>query len=417
MSTTPSTPKKRGIPGIRWWGSALLALLMLAIVFRVEIIQSWRLMRLFDEDGIVHNFQNMDALFPTRVVERGGPVFEFGIGEYTLPDNFRFEGKSYHTESFLADTRTTGLLVLHDDAIVFERYALGHSRSGRHIAWSVSKSVVSALFGIAVEEGVVRDIRQPVTDYLPELAGSGYDGVPIKHVLQMSSGVRFDEDYGDPNSDINRMGRAMALGQPLLEFAASLERERPSGTYQHYVSIDTQVLGSILVRASGKSLADLTSEKLWKPLGMESDAYWMLDGTGMEMALGGLNATLRDFARFGRLYAHRGRWNGRQVVPRAWVDASVTPDAPHLMPGPNPNSSNELGYGYQWWIPSKPDGDFMALGIYNQMIYVHPRQKLVIAKNSANRDFQRNDFKPTRETLALYRTIGAELTAAAREPE
>jgi CubicO group peptidase (beta-lactamase class C family) len=250
---------------------------------------------------------------------------------------------------------------------------------------------------------------RPVTDYLPELEGSGYDGVPIKHVLQMSSGVGFDEDYGDPDSDINRMGRELAMGGTLLDFASTLERVRPPGTLQHYVSIDTQVLGAILVRATGQSLADYTSQKLWIPAGMESDAYWMVDGSGMEMAFGGLNASLRDFARLGRLFLENGEWNGRQIVPSQWVKASVTPDAPHLMPGPKPNSTNQMGYGYQWWIPADSQGDFMALGVYNQMIFVDPAHRLVIAKHSANRDFQRNDFEPTRETVALWRTIAADL--------
>ncbi len=351
----------------------------------------------------------MDELFPSRTVQRGEEVFEFSRGTYTLPASFLYEGRSFDSEVFLEDTATVGLLVVQDDRILLERYQRGHSAAGRHIAWSVSKSVVSALFGIAVAEGHVRDIMQPVTDYLPELEGSGYDGVPIKHVLQMSSGVRFNEDYGDPFSDINRMGRAMAMGSTLLEFAATLTREREPGTVQHYVSIDTQVLGTILVRATGQSLASLTSEKLWRPLGMESDAYWMLDGAGMEMAFGGLNGSLRDYSRFGRLYLNGGSWNGRQIVPEAWVNASITPDAAHLMPGPKPNTSNQMGYGYQWWIPAQPDGDFMALGVYNQMIYVDPRNRLVIVKNSANRDFQRNQFEPTRETLALWRAIAADL--------
>jgi CubicO group peptidase (beta-lactamase class C family) len=226
----------------------------------------------------------------------------------------------------------------------------------------------------------------------------------------MSSGVGFNEDYGDPFSDINRMGPSMALGS-LLDFAATLERARPPGTLQHYVSVDTQVLGTILVRATGQDLAAYASEKLWQPLGMEFDAVWLLDGTGMEWAFGGLNASLRDFARFGWLYLNGGSRNGKQIVPEAWVRASVTPDAPHLMPGPKPNSSNEMGYGYQWWIPSEPDGDFMALGVYGQTIYVDPKNRLVIVKNSVDRDFQKNGFENGRIALALWRTIAADLAA------
>ncbi len=395
---------------LRGLGIVVALLFVACLWYRNELSQLWRTAHLFDEESIVHNFQHMDELFPTAAIEGGGKILEFARGHYTLPTNFVYEGKTFDTEAYLAETMTTGLLVLHDDRIVLERYAHGHSAEGTHIAWSVSKSFLSALFGIAVAEGSVRDIMQPVTDYVPELAGSGYDGVAIKNVLQMSSGVGFDEDYGDPDSDINRMGQALAMGSSLLEFAATLERAREPGTLQHYVSIDTQVLGTVLVRATGQDLATYTSEKLWKPLGMESRAYWMVDGAGMGMAFGGLNASLRDFARLGRLYMHRGNWNGKQIVPESWVTASTTPDAPHLMPGPKPGTVNTMGYGYQWWLPAQWNGDFMALGVYNQMIYVDPKSNLVVARHSANRDFQRNDFEPTRESLALWRRVADDLS-------
>ncbi len=155
----------------------------------------------------------MDEIFPTHRVAGGGSVMEFERVDYTLPKSFEYEGVLYDTETFLADTMTTGLLIMHDDQILIERDAHGHSATGRHIAWSVRKSLLSALFGIAVGEGHIRDIMQPVTDYLPELEGSGYDGVSIKDVLQMSSGVGFDENHGELNSDINRMGRELAMGE------------------------------------------------------------------------------------------------------------------------------------------------------------------------------------------------------------
>jgi CubicO group peptidase (beta-lactamase class C family) len=406
-----STAAKRGPRRLLRWlaiGLALAAIPLL--IYRTEVTRLWHMANLFDPDRIVHNFQHMDEILDSRTIERGDQVLEFARGTYSLPKSFRYRDRPYDTEAFLDELVTTGLIIVQDDTILLERYEHGHAPAGHHIAWSVSKSFVSALFGIAVEEGHIPDIMAPVTDYLPELEGSGYDGVPIKHVLQMSSGVGFNEDYGDPFSDINRMGPSMALGS-LLDFAATLERARPPGTLQHYVSVDTQVLGTILVRATGQDLAAYASEKLWQPLGMEFDAVWLLDGTGMEWAFGGLNASLRDFARFGWLYLNGGSRNGKQIVPEAWVRASVTPDAPHLMPGPKPDSSNEMGYGYQWWIPSEPDGDFMALGVYGQTIYVDPKNRLVIVKNSVDRDFQKNGFENGRIALALWRTIAADLAA------
>jgi CubicO group peptidase (beta-lactamase class C family) len=404
-----------GMRFLRWLLVGVVLLAVPAFFYRVELGRLWHMARLFEPDRITYNFQHMDEILDSRRIEAGGDVLAFRRGTYTLPARFRFRDRTFETEAFLEEVVTTGLIIVQDDTILLERYAHGHTPEGKHIAWSVSKSFVSALFGIAVAEGHVRDIEEPVTHYVPELAGSGYDGVSIKDVLQMSSGVRFDEDYGDPFSDINRMGPAMAIGS-LLDFATTLERERPPGTRRHYVSVDTQVLGTILVRATGRSLASWTSEKLWKPLGMEFDAYWLLDGTGMEWAFGGLNASLRDFARFGWLYASGGRREGRQIVPRAWVEASVTPDASHLMPGEDLHEDGRMGYGYQWWIPAGSEGDFTALGVYGQNVYVDPKRRLVIAKNSADLEFQRNDFENGQRALALWRAIGSDLDGRRQSP-
>ena len=393
---------------LRWLAFGLALVAMAALLYRTELARLWNANRLFEPERIAHNFQHMEEIFDARRVEHGDDVLEFARGDYTLPESFRFDGRVYDTESFLADLVTMGLIIIHDGTIVFERYEHGYTAAGHHIAWSMSKSFVSALFGIAVADGQIPDIMAPVTAYLPELEGSGYDGVAIKDVLQMSSGVGFNEDYGDPFSDINRMGPSMSIGS-LLDFAGTLDRARPPGTLNHYVSVDTQVLGTLLVRATGRDLADYASQKLWKPLGMESDAYWLLDGTGMEWAFAGLNASLRDYARLGWLYLNGGRRDGVQIVPEAWVRASVTPDAPHLMPGPKPDSIENMGYGYQWWIPEEPEGDFMALGIYGQVIYVNPSKRLVIAKNGVDLNFQRNNFESDRIAVALYRTIAADL--------
>ena len=396
---------------LRWVGVALALVAIPLFLYRAELGRLLRFLAVFEPDHIVHDFQHMEEILDSRRIAAGGDVLEFARGSYELPESFRYRDRTFDTEEFLAAEQTSALLVLKDDTIVFERYALGQTPSGHHIAWSVTKSIVSALFGIAVGEEYVRDIQAPVTEYLPELVGSGYDGVPIKDVLQMSSGVAFDEDYGNPMSDINRMGPSMAVGS-LLDFAGTLERERPPGTLQHYVSVDTQVLGEILARATGRDLSSYASEKLWKPLGMEFDGIWLVDGTGMEWAFGGLNASLRDFARIGWLYLNGGRRNGTQIIPEAWVKASVTPDAPYLMPGPKPGTTNTLGYGYQWWIPAEPEGDFMALGVYGQTIYVDLPNRLVIVKNSADLEFQTNDFENESIEHALWRTIAAELSAA-----
>ncbi|HBM89287.1 MAG TPA: serine hydrolase, partial [Rhodobiaceae bacterium] len=239
-----------------------------------------------------------------------------------------------------------------------------------------------------------------------------YDGVRIKDILQMSSGAAWNEDYSDPDSDINKFGEILALGGSLNEFAATLKREREPGTYNHYNSTDTQVLGLLLTRATGRTVTDYMTEKLWTPLGMESDAYWLIDSENMEMVFGGLNATARDYAKLGELYRLGGKWNGEQIVPADWVSASVTPDAPHLTPEAKADDPFPVGYGYQWWVPASTEGEYSAIGVYNQFIYVNPTRNLVIVKLSANSDYATSlDESAYREmeTFEMFRAIADQL--------
>jgi CubicO group peptidase (beta-lactamase class C family) len=197
----------------------------------------------------------------------------------------------------------------------------------------------------------------------------------------------------------------------LNDFVTTLTNERQPGTFNRYVSADTQVLGMVLEGATGQKLTDYTREKLWQYLGAEFDAEWLTDPMGTEMAFGGFNAALRDYARFGLLYLNQGRnFQGKQLVPAEWVKASVTPDAPHLMPGRNnPNSPFPMGYGYQWWIPENPEGDFLAIGIYGQFIYVHPGHKVVIAKTSAYVDYNNSGDEMEFESVEAFRAIARAL--------
>jgi len=334
------------------------------------------------------NFNRIDELFPTSTMPAAAEPFQFEEGaRISLPDSFVYDGDVVDTETFLAETDTSAVLVIEDGKIRFERYMLTGGRDVNWLSMSVAKSFVSAAIGIAVEEGHIASIEEPITSYVPSLAGSAYDGVRIKDILQMSSGARWNEDYSDPESDINRFGRIFAIGGSLGEFAATLEREWEPGTVNHYNSTDTQVLGMLLVAATGRTVTDYMTEKLWGPLGMESDAYWMVDSENMEMVFGGLNATARDYAKLGELYRLGGIWNGRQIVPKAWVHASVTPDAPHLTPEAKADDLFPVGYGYQWWIPAGDEGEFSAIGVYNQFIFVNPSRDLVVVKLSAFSDY------------------------------
>ena len=398
------------------YGAAIAALLLSAAVAlewrninRIIFAQS-----MFSGGDQLGHFRRMSSIFAGHVVHRSVKPYEFMRGTpISLPKSFLSAGNTEDTGRFLAATDTTGLLILKDDRVIFEQYWLGNSAKTRWPAWSVSKSFTSALVGIAIHDGKIGGIEDPITKYVPELKGGAYDGVRIKDALQMSSGARWNEDYSDSQSDVNRFGRAFALGGSLDAFAATLTRAVPPGTFNRYNSMDAQVLGMILRRTTGETQADYLAEKLWSPLGMESDAYWITDDKGVEFAAGGLIATLRDFAKLGRLYANGGRWNDVQIVPADWVHASITPDAPHLLPGKRASSDSTWGYGFQWWVPDN-SGAFSAVGIYNQFVYVNPAMNLVIAKTSANHSYGlKNDESSDREDehIAFFKAVEHALSA------
>lgn len=297
--------------------------------------------------------------------------------------------------------------------VVDQLWQLSASDNGvRDVNWlsmSVAKSFLSALVGIAIEEGHINSIEDPVTKYDPGLLGSAYDNVSIKDILQMSSGARWNEDYSVPNSDIGRQRQSLARGGSLRAFSNTLIREVEPGTRNLYNSTDTQVLGQLLVNATGRTITDYMQEKLWQPLGMEAPAYWITDESGMEMAFGVLNATARDYAKLGELYLRDGKWGDNQIVPAAWARASVVADSPHLTVEA---LGYGLGYGYQWWLMDGDEGEYSAIGVYNQFIYVNPTQNLVIVKLSANSDYaatnEESSFREL-ETVEFFRAISEDL--------
>lgn len=390
--------------GLKFLGLLLLVAVIAGIWQRDRLERLYHVVTLFDQDRIVWNFSHMGDAFRSVPIENDGPVDPWPVALAELPMTYRWDGENRNVAEALERTATTSLLVVHDGTIVSERYYLSTDRTDLRISWSVAKSFVSALIGIALGEGAISSIDAAVTDYVPTLKGSAYDGVSIRNVLNMASGVTFDEDYLKFNSDINRMGRVLALGRSMDAFAASLTgRDRAPGVARQYVSIDTHVLAMVLRAATGKRMKDYLSEKLWSKIGPEGPAYYLTDGYGVAFALGGLNMTTRDYARFGQLFLDEGRWHGRQIVPAEWVRASVQPSAPPVV---NPN--DPFGYGYQWWLPTEPDGEFYAVGIYGQYIYVNPKARIVVVKTSADRNFRADGhegFLIKQETIALFRAI------------
>jgi len=391
----------------------LLILLVVSIsIYSPNLIRVYKLTNLYNEKTIAHNFINMDKVFiASEPINPSDNPYTFEKIDFSLPKKYLFEGSEYDLEEGLAHFKTDGLIILHNNKTLYEEYWNGNNRYSKHISWSVAKSFLSALIGIAIDEGLINSIDDPTTKYLPEFKGTGYDGVKIKNLLQMSSGVAFNEDYADPNSDINKFGRATARGMPFKDFAKTLKNGREQGTYNHYVSIDSQVLAMILESVTNMPLREYLYKKIWNKIGMENDAYYITDKTGMDLALGGLNATLRDYAKFGYLYLNNGNWFGEQIIPEQWVIDSHTPDAPHLMPNAGDElSSSEWGYGYQWWVPGDPMTDYTAHGVYNQFVYVDPVSGVVIAKTSSNHRFRSEKDYSKAVHIAMFRAIAKHIS-------
>ena len=359
-----------------------------------------------------HNFSNFKNLLSVREMQPAAEPFVFTQGDViSLPDDFEYGGSTVSSEEFLRRTDTGGLLVLQDGKIRSEQYWLSGGPQVQWVSWSVAKSFTSALVGIAIAEGHIGSVDDPISDYIAVNSGSAYDGVSIKDVLQMSSGARWREDYADPEAEIHQLSQVMAGLGTLDGFVASLARDKDPGTACCYNSADTQALGSLLVQATGRSMTEYMQEKLCDPLGFESPGYWLIDSGGREMAFAGLNLTARDFAKLGELYRCGGNWHGKQVVPTDWVSQSIRCDEPHLQPGKVDVGGIpfDIGYGYQWWIPPGDRGEFTAIGVYNQFVYVDPSRNVTIVKQSANPIYGSPDDDHTSEleTLEFLRAVAA----------
>jgi CubicO group peptidase (beta-lactamase class C family) len=381
-----------------------VCLLLILITYNWDKVSRLHsVLTLFNSDQIVNNFSNMNKAFITQSVLKSEEVFEFETSLKPLPDTFNYRDKTTSVDEFITRRTTTAILVLKNDQITYEHYFLDTQRSDKRISWSMAKSFVSILFGMQVDAGKI-DIERNVDFYLPEMKGSGYENVKVKHVLQMSSGVKWDEDYQDFNSDINKMGRVLAIGGSLDKMTAELKAESEPGKKFHYVSMDTHVIGMIVRKTSEKSLALLLQEKIWQKIGMQSNADWIIDSQGAAFALGGLNVTTRDYARFGRLLVQNGQWQDEQLVSQRWIQAATTAKAEHLKP-----TKEKLGYGYQVWLPTLAEkGEFFCVGVYGQYIYVNQKENVVIVKNSADKQFQ-DKLNSKQETIAFFRAIVSSL--------
>ena len=367
-----------------------LALILGAIwfCFRERLSLLYRSLQSFKDENLAYTFQPTPEIQPTVTIQGSAAPFEFAKEEnIALADGFQFEGSFYPTEPFLQDTKTSALLVIQDDVIRYENYFFGGDEATVFSSNSMGKSFVSALMGFAVADGFIDSVNDPLAKYIPEFVGTDLENIPIKACLQMASGIDFNED-----TDMNSFSMRTLMGTPAMEVIAGYGVQDPPFTYRRYLSINTEILGQVIKNATGKGLGEYMEEKLWTRIGSAHDAYWTLNN-GTELANGGLSISLRDYARFARLYLHEGNWNGEQLLPRDWIRDSLDISADYSKPGANNDGYNAIGYGYQWWVPEGDQGEFMAIGVYGQFLYVNPEQNVIIVKVNADPDFMAEHYE------------------------
>jgi CubicO group peptidase (beta-lactamase class C family) len=325
-----------------------------------------------DQNVLFWTVDQRDSAF--RAMEKLVKVNEVGKGEtvYPLPQGAAIK-LPLDIDAYMKVQRNAGLIILQDGKIRFEKYALDYSKDGRWTSFSVAKSLTSTMVGAAVRDGYIKSLDDKVTAYIPDLKGSAYDDVTVKQLLTMTSGVKWNEDYTDPKSDVAlfNLHKAEPGVDVTVSYMRKLPREAPAGEKWVYKTGETNLIGVLVSSATKKTLSAYLSEKVWKPFGMEQDGAWMLGSTNHEISGCCLSASLRDYARFGQFILGGGMAGGKPVLPDDWIAAATTKQADIAVPG--------RGYGYQWW--TNDDGSFAAQGIFGQGIFIDPKRKLVIASN------------------------------------
>ena len=330
-----------------------------------------------------NTFRNIDRLFPTRIVRRGDNVYPLPKADKQITDiSFISKDESYDLVDYITLNRISGLLVIKDGKIAHESYHLGNSDKTRWMSMSVVKSISATMVGIAIKDGFIKSIDDPLTQYLPVLKGSAYDGVTVKNLLQMASGVKWDETYTNPKSDRRHLLEAQIAQKPggMIQVMSQLPRAGEPGTVWNYSTGETQVLSALLNAAIDRPLSQYVSDRLWAKFGMESDANWWLESSdGEEVGGSGLSATLRDYGRFGQFLLGNGMADGQAMLPEGWLKEASTPK---MIDG------KHVDYGYMLWPVAESEGAlhqgaYQARGIFGQTIYVNPTENLVIAFWSA----------------------------------
>jgi len=366
----------------------------------------------FGIGSLVGSHSHLDEIFPARLIQKAPtPSRLVRVAEPRI--TWRFQGVDLTLDDYLARNPTTGLLIARGDTILVERYQYGRTDRHRFTSWSMAKTVTAMLVGIAIAEGRIRSVDDPAAAYVPELADTEYGRTSLRHLLQMSSGVYFSEQYTGTDDVARLVANTFLLRGPggVSAVTPFNERVATAGTKFSYASVETQVLGLVLRAATNRPPAEYLESRIWQLIGAEADATWLVDNSGQEATYCCLNAVLRDYARLGLLLAHDGNWRGRQVIPAAWVVEATTTraDDPHLWPGV---ATPFFGYGYQTWIVPTwiLPGDrrmFMFWGVRGQRIYVDPQSKLVMVNTAVHK--RAVDLAALRETDALWTALVSQL--------
>jgi CubicO group peptidase (beta-lactamase class C family) len=315
-------------------------------------------------------YKNMEKIAPVRVIKRGTTVHPLPPADAQIDPTFTAGDKSYNTESYMHEFRASGVLVIKNGKIVLERYGLGRGPKERWTSFSVAKSVTSTLIGAALKDGKIKSLDDRVTLYIPELKGSAYDDVTVRQLITMTSGVKWNESYTDPNSDVAKVGLSILEPgvNPVVSYMRRLPREAPPGSKFVYKTGETDLAGILLSNAVGEPLAQYLSDKVWRPYGMEQDGIWVEDVAGHERGGCCISMTLRDYGRMGQFMLEHGVADGHEMVPAGWTEDAT---ARHVADPP---------YGYFWWIVQ---GGYEAEGIFGQTLSVFPEDHLVVVINSA----------------------------------
>lgn len=341
-------------------------------------------------DHRVGAFSHFDALYPTRRIARAPAQWDFGHAPAEIV--YRYNGRSASVSDYLNRNPVTGLLIARGDDVLFEAYQYGRTDRDRLLSQSMAKSITGMLIGIAIAEGAIRSVDDHADAYVAEFKATEYGRTAIRDLLHMSSGVAFGEE-ADNQRDLNRLWLDL-MGGYLAAYAGTAkgtiggivqfnQRVAPPGTRFFYASIEADVLGVVLRRATGRTLSDYLHERIWQRIGTEADATWLIDSQGCEVAHGFFNAVLRDYARLGRLLAYDGNWNGAQIVPRQWlIDATtVRASDAYLAPG---RADRTFGYGYLLWLLPWGERQFALFGGFGQRICVDPASKLVLVQTAVD---------------------------------